>query len=790
MQPGRATARGSPRYATASRRSTPDRRVVALRNADGMTHAASPEARLPGEGTSLLVRCNTLAVVNERSTTPLGKYSTKGTALNLEQLALSLTMASTRVRVADPSVRALEIVDEIPPGYVWPNLREIDNPHVANVVLIVAAGAVGKSAAARALAARLRWPLVDAAKAQVGSYSLSGLLHDSLGFESGYMSEIVTGKAGVIVDALDEGHLRAGTSNFEEFMDNIRKLAGSDHGKSTVVVFSRPDTAEIVKLFMEEKQTRYAVLQLDFFSYEQACAFLDSHLDELHHRSPGKNYQIARQHPKAYADLRDLRLREIAQALLSIPVSDIKSEWKSVAEFLGYAPVLSVLAEYLAVPNPHAEVSRRLDTSANPSDILLQIVDTILQREQMKFQQQVCARLISHLPATEEWQNSEQSYSPTEQSMRLVAKRMGLDLAVDMPAMLPGSLRQQYETDAGQFTADHPFLAGSNAVNVVFEDFLLAKASADENVRVALKPSAAVPLEGVGPFFHRFVASFAPKDEDGAGKQVAVIPERLIGALLESHHKSQVDPAKALFVYVQAGEYAFLVFARTSESTNQPAPEVEYRVSDVSGVIVLPTRLARGVVLTDAGVAIGERSKRFLLGPAVTMKCIDLEIEASSISVDGTGKSVSQASLFTAQNIYVTSDLTIECHAPNSFAILGETEWPALRPFTRVNPQPHDVVSSASYVDLRAILKSFRQQAGSRPSVFKELLNQRVVKNSEGRNRFLRKLLAMGIVYETSEHYYLQTEELARLGISWHAIIDGVPTDSVLDFLVQLGSSE
>jgi len=706
---------------------------------------------------------------------------------NLREIANTLPALVERPRIADSTVHALSLVDDAPDGYVWPNLDNMHEDDHPRVYVVIAAGAVGKSAAAAALSAELGWPLVDAAKAQVGSYSLSGLLHDALGFESSYMAEIAAGRAGVIVDALDEGHLRAGTSNFQEFLENVRKLAGGGaHQRATTVLFSRPDTAEIVGLFLTESNTPHSVMRLDFFTYEQACAFLNARLVELNRVYPERDYGIAEKHPVTYGKLRDLRLTEIAQALLSRTNVSLATDWPEVAEFLGYAPVLAVLAEYLAVPNPHSEVSKPLNQTVNPHEVLLQIVDELLSREQAKFGNQVVHKLLAQLPADDgEWAQASEAYSPQEQSLRLLTRYAAAELAVPYPATIPASLRQQYERDASQFIADHPFLAGAEAVNVVFSDFLLAKAAVDELCQVALKSTVNISNHAVGPFFYRFAASFAPSDPGGVGPKVPVVQERLLGALLESHTRAQLDPAKALFVYAQTRDTAILLFTTLdSDIRLTERRAVEFTITGVSGVTTFQKRLSRGVVVTDAGVSLGERSQRFVLGPAVTLTCAELDIEAAHLSVDAGERS--SPSAIRAQHIRVLGNLSVETRSHNHLAIFGKVDWPALRPYVRDSTPMYDVVTGASYVDLRAIMKSFRQQAGSGPSVFKELLDQRVVKDSDGRRDFLRQLITLGIVQEKASHYYLNTTELTKYGVNWHAIVDGTPSDAVLSFIVQL----
>jgi hypothetical protein len=286
------------------------------------------------------------------------KYAKVGAELidTLEGLADSLVTAPAQPIKTDSEVKAISVVPHAATGYVWPRIREWSEPAKPCVIVIEAAGAVGKSAAALALAERLNWPLVDAAQAQVGSYSLTGLIYDAFGFDSSFLADVSRGMTGVIVDALDEAHLRAGTTNFEAFLDNVRKLAGSGNGlhRPNLVLFSRPDTANLVRTYFAEKSTPIATGAIEFFTYPQACAFIASYLDAQNerHPGPGRFYDVARKHPGPFDAMRDKRIREVASALTSSVVLDPSDQWSELDSFLGYAPVLSVLAEYLAVSNP------------------------------------------------------------------------------------------------------------------------------------------------------------------------------------------------------------------------------------------------------------------------------------------------------------------------------------------------------------------------------------------------------------------------------------------------------
>lgn len=147
--------------------------------------------------------------------------------------------------------RALSFIDATPDGFVWPDLREAQFPEGSRVVLIEAPGALGKSMAASATAATTGWPIVDTSAAQVGSYSLSGLIQDAFGISSTYLASLAEGAAGVVIDALDEAHLKAGTRNFEAFLDDLSRIAEESPGPTSFVLFSRPDTASLIKLHFD-----------------------------------------------------------------------------------------------------------------------------------------------------------------------------------------------------------------------------------------------------------------------------------------------------------------------------------------------------------------------------------------------------------------------------------------------------------------------------------------------------------------------------------------------------------
>lgn len=704
---------------------------------------------------------------------------------HLKDLVSILHKSDTQPLKGNAEVTAIEVSPNPVDGYVWPALCNWKEEKSAGVVLIEAAGAVGKSAAATALASELNWPLVNAAKAQVGSYSLSGLIHDALGFESTFLSDVARASAGIVIDALDEAHLRAGTLNFHAFMDNVRKLAGTDHEAPSIVILSRPDTAQLIRLFFSEWNCPLSSATIDFFDREQTHAFINSYLKGQYHRHPDRFYGVADQHPIPFSEMRDASIHEIASALLSKPVSNEDLDWQDVRSFLGYAPVLAVLSEYLAVPNPRKYQIAGIGSISNPAEILLKIIENLLIREQEKFQSQIKVKLIATMPTMDEWDDFDSIYSPDEQGLRLVARNRGLRFKVQVPASLPIAIRQDYEEAADQFVSDHPFMAGGrSAVNVVFADYIQAKAAVDTQCLAALTPSSRVNLGPVGPFFYQFVYEFGSKPEN----QGARINEDLVAPLIDSFVQSSAAFGPNFVMYYQNDYEAQLVLP--SKIAGQTSSVREFQVTDLSGLIEIPEKLTRVIIVTDAAVRISSKYGKFILGPFVQIVCDDLVIAVDSISVDpGHLKTDIPTSIIRANKIESGKHFTVDCPNPDAFKVIGRHTISSLIPYI-ADRTPARVVAYEEFLTLRSILKRFGQAAGPLPSVYGDLMEQRVIKDNAERKFYLRRLIELGVVSVDQHHYNLHTSILSKYGINLQSILNSEPSDSVLDFIFLLKAEE
>lgn len=688
-------------------------------------------------------------------------------------------------RMVDPLTLAVEQGDALDPkpeevpGYVPPTLTESSWPADATVVLVEAAGAVGKSAAAAAIARRLNWPLVRAEEAQVGSYSLSGLIQDATGFGSGYIADVGIGKSGIVIDSLDEAHFRAGTDNFLAFLDNVWKVSGANGflnpRQPSVVLLSRSDTAELVRLAFLDANVSLAHIHLDFFDQAGAESFLEAYMAQRFQETKRPEYNLPLASPAPFQRLRDSRMKQIAGVLLRQTDVNVRKSWGAVRDFLGYTPVLIAMAEALAVSNPASEKSSL--TAEDQSNLLREIINHISIREQRKFSEHLQPKLQAGLPAEVDGDVvAATMYGPAEQCARVMAFVSGDEIEMPLPVTLPGAVRPAYEQAVRTFLPDHPFVKAHRFASVVFGDYVTAMACRSMEIRASLATPPESQIESVGPFFARFLA------DERIGETLEV-REALVEHIVASwtQEADLVRASDSHVVITLVGSEGALSCSREPLAGQDESAELEFSIMDVSGAFHVRRPLKRTTLLTDQGVILGESGKHFLVGPRVAVVASEMVLEAETLRVD-TDRGSSQGVAFAVESITANTLSKVEA-GPKDLHVFSSNPPARLRPYMRSMSVGQYEVPFQRYLDLRTILTCFRPSTKSGLSVLAAKLDGKIVKDNVNRARILEKLQSIGAIGRNGSWYNLDLATLGGLGFGLQDLKTGEPSDAVLRFL-------
>jgi hypothetical protein len=491
-----------------------------------------------------------------------------------------------------------------------------------SVVILSAPGAVGKSTVAKELAFLCKATFWDLSKVQVGSRTFIGAIYDiyqenGLGIEK----DLKEGSGLVVLDALDEAQVRAGSSNFEAFLNDLIGLLKEPHIKPAIVLLARSDTATWIELFFEESGVPYAHYKIGNFNESQAIDFINKRLDAVG----------AKQHRQQRGPFIDVRTRLFNLIYRLLGVSRERA-WDDVrvGTFLGYAPVLEALSDYLNHPNYQSlinELENEAGATHDPWRFLEEVVHRLLLRERDKQQDALRTSLGSSAkeasPAV--WTNL---YSEHEQCRRALEYSLKLHPG-PMEVELPPRLAADYEAKIRlEILPLHPFLAGSQRfANVVFKEYLYAWGLTNgyRELTEALHKAMCNRLEPFLPthLFSRFILR---PDE----ATLPVLEGRDLGVLYDS-----------LLMRAEASDDVSLTIFQSGESVQLSASlgpnaetEVECELMTARDGILIWRQLKRADIDVSVPVELGLEGQRFLLGPGVSLSCSQLTVGCDDIDID------------------------------------------------------------------------------------------------------------------------------------------------------------
>ncbi len=707
--------------------------------------------------------------------------------LTFDEVLSRLASCSTPPTLVDPSV-GIAIPTERSDTFVAPCVGCAAVPTGSQVLLVSAPAAVGKTTLAWELAAAARAPLWDLASTQVGSNTFVGGLVRAFG--AGALPDVLnglrTGSFLLVVDALDEAHLRSGYQNFEAFIADLAEAIRGTSARVTVVMLARVETSVLTELLLISHGVSLASARIDYFDEESARHLIDSRLVN-HWRSMAREPQHRRN---------PLVLRQAVDRLFDFVAScfgvDAESAWmnEQVRRFLGYAPVLQAIADYLAVDNLQVVLNELADatTGVNPNqdaawNFLIRVVDSVIARERMK----VLPPVQSALSVDAEdlgWSDWDSLYAADEQIDRVLRRFFRIGLFSDRTPILPIGLRDGYEKCLEPVADQHPFLTDSRGfANLVFEEYALAWALASgsgavrDHAQRSLMSGAHLP----NPLLGRFPLGLAPTDESSA----PIVDGEHVGLLFDAFSSAAE----------RSGEIVLWLVTSDIDGTrgrilsgSDEGESIPFRIGDSGHPVQFWRRLARADVLVDGGVVLGLPGQPFVLGPDVDLETDLIETPASEYVVLGEEDSY----------VYLSAQSHVDTPQPTSLKVYSDgtfgVKWdPLVHPWYGYQLPTDDSLSASPAVldafdDLVRIVRPFRRHGRDELARKKELIDNVAVGRSTSERtvdarRLLGYLLENGVLRDSRESRGLYILELSALGMSWADVREHRMTEAARGFL-------
>lgn len=658
-------------------------------------------------------------------------------------------------------------------NYVIPEIRttHASDPVTPSLILITAPAAVGKTTAACYLSHTLRAPIVDLSTLHVGSNALEGALWKSMspGKAGNYVEEMKGGHATLIIDALDEAEIRSGQSNFQAFLRDVAETASDMSGKPAIILLSRAESARSLTELFKERNLQYSHFEILPFGRTQAETYLDSRMVEVY-AAAGKE-AVHRRYLTPYEKARDI-LFSLLASVISDGSSDIWED-SSVRDFLGYAPVLDVAAEFLAVDN-----FTTLHRDFSPSEaaegtahwhLVAQVIDHLLVREQEKF--------VTQFIETTEFKSfgdrrlSAALYAPEEQCTRLLEYVENIPTSVELPAHLPERLRDPYELAVSAQLVNHPFLRGSEWFNVIFRDYVTARSLA--SVTTAGDSGTTIRSRLLSsdwkhsPMFAYFTHALT-RDK---GMSVSTCHSELFGALYESF-KSMCGAGDTLyFTAGRTGNRLFASYAVSSKRQDEmilSMGPLGFASYEGNLTLTFPRELSHAEIYEVPEVILGGEGSSFKFGPSVYIACHDLLVMARDVQVFGTGGESETPVLLNVANL-ISENVKIRVESSRLLVLCDELSYPWTQYQKKLNPsklRSNAREGSALYLELRRIVLRFKDAKKGEAALFQPFVDNLVIGENRRARTALDFLQSIGCVELRNSMYLLDLTEFAKLGIS------------------------
>lgn len=357
--------------------------------------------------------------------------------------------------------------------YVEPFMKQLETvngftPYTeANIILISAPGATGKTAMADYLSKSLRIPILNLSSYDaVGANSIGGLIMKELDGNDifVYHNGLKNGSCSMIIDGLDEASIRITHESFEAFMKDVAFFSKDAKGLPFVIL-GRPAVMENAALSLEANNIKTTLLQIEPFTIDKAKEYIDVQTE-----GKGKH-----KYDQQYHEVRDYIIDEIGGFFKN--ESDINHN--VFERFIGYAPVLDSIKTLLSIESNYFNLLQELQRDRKQKiELLVDVVEKIMDRERKKIHEELLEQYFDK-NRDEAYKNRirEKCATNQEQCCRMIDYLLGEESYT--PLFNEENLDTQYNLKINQWIENHPFVNASKGwfENIVFESYVLAHLS-------------------------------------------------------------------------------------------------------------------------------------------------------------------------------------------------------------------------------------------------------------------------------------------------------------------------
>ncbi len=690
------------------------------------------------------------------------------------------TLASTKY-----GMRVAEQKNEM---YQVPEIYEVNSssPMTPALVLITAPAAVGKSTAADYMSHVLRAPILDLSTLQVGTGTLEGALSKSLGFAASarFQAAMMDGRSVLLIDALDEAEVRSGQANFQAFIRGLADTAADIVHGPAIILMSRAESARPLQQIFEKQRVSYSSYEIKAFDKSQAEQYLSKRMADLYKNSSRE--AVHAKHVRPFEEARETLFRTLASAF-GVSPNDVWGN-SDVRDFLGYAPVLDVAAEYLAVDNfTTLTKSLRENTDAGLThwDLVATVINDLLLREQDKF----CSQFKESGSFKRHGSTAllKNLYSPAEQCARLLDHVEYLALDLDIPASMPSELRDAYSVAVSAQLGNHPFLRDTSWFNVIFRDYVIAQSLVSPMTSQASAASIRQKLLSSAwkhsPMYGFFSYSLGKTDQ----ADIAHCHSEELGAIYESL-RSMCDSGNDLLSSVtQVGNHLVARFAVMKANDTAFASGIfTYHTHDGTKSVSFPRGLSKAVITNVPDVTLGSDHLSFTFGSQVYISCRDLLIAAKEVQVYVGADE--DAVVIDAKSML--SEVSKVQADEQSLVILSEDlpyPWSKYhKNFDWEEFQTDTIEARTLFLEFRRIILRFKNAKDGELAVYQPMMDNLVVGENRRARTVLDFLQSIGCVKLHRNMYLLDLNAFARLGLSRAQLRDLNKSTAIGELSVQL----